>query len=72
MSHRCLYRPRVVMSEQPEMVVTKTPLESPEVYFESVMTPAEARCFALDMLIDADRAERVQATNKWLRRARKV
>lgn len=70
MTRRCLYRPSVVFSEQPDMVVTKTPLDSPDTFYETVLTPIEARRYALDLLNDADRAERVQATNEWLRSRR--
>ncbi|RWK39225.1 hypothetical protein [Mesorhizobium sp.] len=66
MSHRCLYLPRVVMSQRPQMVVSKVPTESPDTFFETAMTPAEARRYATDLLIDADRAERFSETAKWL------
>lgn len=66
MKPRVLFRPRVVMSEQPEMVVTQTPLESPESFYETVLTPDEAFEYARQLLNDADRARRVRDTNKWL------
>jgi hypothetical protein len=66
MSHRCLYRPRVVMSEQPEFVVSKVPLASPDNYFETVMEPDEAIEYATQLLNDAARAKRMRETNKWL------
>jgi len=66
MSRRALYLPRVVMSQTPTMVVTKTPTDSPDTFFETALTPAEARRYATDLLIDADRAERFTETAKWL------
>jgi hypothetical protein len=63
---RALYLPRVTMTTRPDMVVTKVPTDSPETFFESALTPAEARRLATDLLIDADRAERFTETAKWL------
>jgi hypothetical protein len=70
MSRRALYLPRVVMSPTPASVVSKVPTDSPDTFFETVMTPAEARRLALDLLIDADRAERFLETAKWLAKQR--
>lgn len=70
MSRRALFLPRVTMSERPHLVVTKTPTDSPETFFETAMTPAEARRYAVDILNDADRAERHMETMKWLARQR--
>jgi hypothetical protein len=66
MSRRALFLPRVVMSPMPAAVVSKVPTESPDTFFETVMTPAEARRYAMDLLIDADRAERHKETLEWL------
>lgn len=66
MSRRALLLPRVTMSQLPNMVVTKTPTESPDTYFETAMTPKEARRYAVDILNDADRAERNLETQRWL------
>ncbi len=66
MSHRCLYRPRVAMSEQPEFVVSRVPLDSPDSYFETVLNPDEAIEYAMQLLNDASRAKRVRDTNRWL------
>lgn len=71
MSHRCLYLPRVVMSEQPEMVVSKVPLDSPDSYFETVMEPDEAIEYGTQLINDAMRAKRMRETNRWLARQRK-
>lgn len=71
MSRRALFLPRVVMSERPHLVVTKTPTDSPETFFESALTPAEARRLATDLLIDADRAERFSETQRWLAKHQK-
>lgn len=71
MQHRCLYRPRVVMSEQPEMVVSKVPLDSPDTYFETVMEPDEAIEYATQLLNDAARAKRMRETNRWLAKQKK-
>ena len=71
MTHRCLYRPRVVMSEQPEMVVSKVPLDSPDTYFETVMDPDEAIEYATQLLNDAARAKRMRETNRWLQKHQK-
>lgn len=68
MSHRVLYKPRVVMSEQPEMVVSKVPLDSPDTFFETVLDPDEAVEYATQLLNDAARAKRMRETNKWLKR----
>jgi hypothetical protein len=61
----------VVMSPTPAAVVTKVPTDSPDTFFEMVMTPAEARRLALDLLIDADRAERFSETARWLAKHQK-
>lgn len=66
MSHRVLFKPRVVMSERPEYVVMRTPLEIPNQFYETVLTPEEARRYALDLLNDAERAIRMKETNEWL------
>lgn len=66
MSRRSLYLPRVTMSTRPDAVVVKTPTDSPETFFESALTPSEARRLATDLLIDADRAERYLETARWL------
>jgi hypothetical protein len=58
------------MSERPHLVITKVPTDSPDTFFETVMTPAEARRLALDLLNDADRAERFLETAKWLAKQR--
>ncbi len=71
MSRRALFLPRVSMSTRPHMVIMKTPTESPEIFFESGLTPAEARRLATDLLIDADRAERHLETMKWLAKHQK-
>jgi hypothetical protein len=54
------------MSERPEAVVIRTPLETPDQFYETVLTPEEARRYALDLLNDAERAIRVQETAAWL------
>lgn len=66
MSRRALFLPRVTMSERPHMIVTKIPTDSPDTFFEQALTPAEARRYATDLLIDADRAERFSETARWL------
>lgn len=66
MSHRVLFLPRVVMSQRPHLVVIKTPTESPDTFYETGMSPAEARRYAVDILNDADRAERHLETMRWL------
>lgn len=71
MSRRALFLPRVVMSERPHLVITKVPTDSPETFFESALTPAEARRLATDLLIDADRAERFSETQRWLQKHQK-
>lgn len=58
------------MSQRPHMVVSKVPTDSPDTFFETAMTPAEARRYATDMLNDADRAERHMETMKWLAKQR--
>ncbi|RWI33386.1 MAG: hypothetical protein EOR13_17685 [Mesorhizobium sp.] len=71
MSHRCLYLPRVVMSEQPEFVVSKVPLDTPDTYFETVMEPDEAIEYAAQLVNDALRAKRMRETNQWLAKHQK-
>lgn len=71
MSHRCLYLPRVVMSEQPEFVVSKVPLDTPDTYFETVMEPDEAIEYAAQLINDALRAKRMRETNQWLAKHQK-
>ncbi len=66
MTHRVLHLPRVTPSQRPHMVVTKTPTDNPETFYEGALTPKEARRYAVDLLNDADRAERHQETMKWL------
>lgn len=72
MSRRALFLPRVTMSERPHLVITKVPTDAPDTFFETAMTPAEARRYATDLLIDADRAERFSETAKWLAKHRKL
>lgn len=69
--HRCLYLPRVVMSEQPEFVVSKVPLDTPDTYFETVMEPDEAIEYAAQLVNDALRAKRMRETNQWLAKHQK-
>ena len=66
MSHRALFLPRVTMSTRPHLVITTVPTDEPSTFFETALTPAEARRLATDLLIDADRAERHMETQKWL------
>lgn len=66
MTPRCLLVPRVIPSPDPAMVVTKTPTESPEIFYETKLTPIEARRLGLALLIDADRADRHAETIRWL------
>lgn len=70
MKPRCLYHPRVVMSESPDWVVIKTPLDHPETFFETRLDPQEAIDLARQLLNDADRALRMRETNEWLARKR--
>lgn len=63
---RVLFRPRVVMSPTPEMVCIKTPTDSPEIYFETMLDPDEAIDHASQILADALRAKRMRATQDWL------
>jgi hypothetical protein len=60
------------MSTRPHLVVSKVPTDSPDTFFETAMTPAEARRYAVDILNDADRAERHMETLKWLAKHQKT
>lgn len=56
---RVLFHPRVVMSETPEIVCIKTPLDHPESFYETRLSPEEAVELARQLLNDADRAKRM-------------
>ncbi|TIN82734.1 MAG: hypothetical protein E5Y00_04770 [Mesorhizobium sp.] len=59
------------MSEQPEFVVSKVPLDTPDTYFETVMEPDEAIEYAAQLVNDALRAKRMRETNQWLAKHQK-
>lgn len=55
MTHRVLFLPRAVMPRDPETVEFKLHLAE-DTFYETVLTPDEARKFALDLMIEAERA----------------
>lgn len=56
--HRCLQKPRVVTpTETPGMVVSHTMVGDVNTYYETRLTPKEARTYAAQLILDADRAE---------------
>lgn len=63
---RILLAPKVWMPRDPEMVEYRTPVGSPNEYFETVLTPEEAENHALELLIDARRAKQARACRQWL------
>lgn len=60
--------PYVWQSEDPETITIRTPITVPDEYFETVLTPEEARRLAIDLLNDAERAAHMVAVNKRLRK----
>jgi hypothetical protein len=69
-SVRCLYKPRVMPSPDPGLVVVKVPTDSPESYFEMKLTPEEADDLGMSLLLDARRAKRHLETERWLKAKR--
>lgn len=68
MTPRALLKPYVVMSRDDMTVCVKIPISSPEDYLETKLTVAEARLHALELMIDADRAERAIDRNQRMQR----
>ena len=56
--HRCLQKPRVVTpTETPGLVVSHTMIGDVNTYYETRLTPKEARAYGAQLILDADRAE---------------
>jgi hypothetical protein len=53
---RCLHVPYVTIGPDPTVVVTRTPLDV-DTFYETVLTPDEAECLGLYLMLDAKRAK---------------
>lgn len=68
---RAVMKPVVWQPRNPEMVEYRTPIHhNPDEFFETQLTPEEARRFAIDLLNDAERAEQRRGANARLRKRR--
>lgn len=63
MKPRALLKPFVWQPEDPTKVFVHIPVSGPHDYFEMVLTPEEARSFAIDLLNDSERALHMIAVN---------
>lgn len=62
-TRRVLYLPKPCMSPDTKMVCIRLPLDNPNEYLETMLTPDEAQNFGLELMIDAARARGV-----WIRK----
>jgi hypothetical protein len=53
---RCLHVPYVTIGPDPTKVITRTPLDV-DTFYETVLTPDEAECLGLYLMLDAKRAK---------------
>ena len=69
---RSLMTPTVWQPEDPSTVCYRTPTESPNTYYETVLTPDEAEMFSFWLLVDAKRAKAYISTQKSVRVVKKI